>query len=101
MTIFHTIIHPQTKVEYDLASQEGMQILHNYMSVMDGSYVFNNELIQSGGGEFSQGGTESNCNLGQVDIQEYRTPCVHIGSKKGGKLRHQKTRRSKKNMGHN
>ena len=99
MTFFHTIIHPETKVEYDLATYEGMQILHNYMSVMDGSYVFNNELIQSGGGDEFSHGAAGNCNLEQVDIQEYRTPCVHVGSKKGGKLRHQKTRRSKKKYG--
>ncbi len=100
MTFFFNIIHPETKVEYALSSHEGMQILHNYMSVMDGSHVFNNELTQSGGG----GGEVSNatsCNLEQLVIQEYRTPCVHVGSKKGGKLRYQKTRRSKKNMGHN
>jgi hypothetical protein len=100
MTFFHTIVHPETKVEYDISSDEGMQILHNYMSVMDGSYVFNNELIQSGGGELSPG-EAADCNLEQMNIQEYRTPCVNISSKKGGKLRQQKTRRSKKNMEHN
>ena len=103
---FDTIIHPQTKASYKITSPEGMNIIHTYMSVLDGSYVFNSDLMQVGGGSDpnctapTDPPASAQCDLGSVDLQRYRTPCVDIASKKGGASRYQKTRRSKKKYGH-
>jgi hypothetical protein len=110
MASFNTIVHPSTKKAHSLSSAEGMKIMYRYISLLDGSHVFNEDDApnQAGGGSVDAATTAcatdvtapTPCAMEGVDLSRYRTPCLHVASaKNGGGMRHRrKTRRSKKNV---